>query len=105
MSRRIQRGDTVVVLAGAENGRTGKVLRVDPKKSRVYVEGLNMQYKHMRRSQENPKGGRVRREGPIHLSNVAIWSEGKGEAQRVRMEERDGRRVRVGAKDGSVLDQ
>lgn len=104
MGRRIQRGDSVVVLSGAESGRTGKVLRVDPSKNRVYVEGLNMQYKHMRRSQENPKGGRIRREGPINLSNVAIWSESKNAPQRLRVEIRDNKRVRVGVKDGAVLD-
>ena len=59
MSLRIKRGDTVVVLAGADKGRTAKVLRVDPKKSRVYVEGVAMQYRHVRRSQQNPKGGRI----------------------------------------------
>jgi len=104
MARRIKNGDSVVVLAGAEKGRTGKVLRVDPEKSRVYVEGLAMQYKHVRRSQQNPKGGRVRREGPIHLSNVALWSESKSAGQRFRVENRDGKRVRVGQKDGAVLD-
>ena len=104
MARRIKTGDSVVVISGVEKGRTGKVLRVDPVKQRVYVEGLAMQYKHVRRSQQNPKGGRVRREGPIHLSNLALWSESKSEAQRFRVEARDGKRVRVGVKDGSVLD-
>jgi len=104
MGRRIKRGDTVVVTAGADQGRTGKVLRVDPAKKRVYVEGAAMQYKHVRRSQENPKGGRLHREGPIHISNVSLWSDKAGAAQRFRVETRDGGRVRVGKKDGEALD-
>ena len=104
MSRRIKRGDSVMVLAGAERGQVAKVLRVEPGKSRVFVEGLAMQFKHVRRSQQNPKGGRIRREGPIHLSNVALYSDKAGAAQRFRIEERDGARVRVGVKDGEVID-
>ena len=102
MALRIRQGDEVVILAGAERGRRGRVLRVDPRKQRVYVEGCGMQFKHVRRSQQNPKGGRVEREGPIHLSNVALWSESEGKAQRFRVESRDDSRVRVGIKDGKV---
>jgi large subunit ribosomal protein L24 len=104
MAQRIKRGDTVVVLAGADKGRTGKVLRVEPAKRRVYVEGLRMQFKHVRRSQQNPKGGRVHREGPLDLSNVALWADKQGSGQRFRVETRDGNRVRVGVKDGAVHD-
>ncbi|HET9482306.1 MAG TPA: 50S ribosomal protein L24 [Candidatus Polarisedimenticolia bacterium] len=103
MARRIRRGDLVVVLAGSDRGRTGKVLRVDPEHAYVWVEGCRMQYKHVRRSQQNPKGGRLHREGPLHLSNVALWSEKAGAPQRFRIELRDGRRVRVGRKDGEAL--
>ena len=94
----------MVVLAGAEKGRTGKVLRVDSGKNRVYVEGLAIQFKHVRRSQQNPKGGRVEREGPLHVSNVALVSSKDGSAQRFRVQEQDGRRVRVGSKDGEAKD-
>jgi large subunit ribosomal protein L24 len=100
MALRIKRGDTVVVLSGAEKGKTGKVLRVE--EGKVVVEGVNLQYKHMKRTQQNPKGGRVRREGALHASKVMLWSESEKKAQRFRVEVRDGKRVRVGAKDGAV---
>ena len=83
MSRRIRRGDTVVVLAGADKGRSGKVLRVDAVKDRVYVEGVAVQFKHVRRSQENPNGGRVRREYPIDVSNLAYWDADAGKGVRL----------------------
>ncbi len=102
MARRIRRGDEVILLSGAEKGRTGKVLKVEAEKDRVYVEGLAMQFRHVKRSQQNPKGGRVQREGPIHISNVAAVSGSSG--QRFRVETRDGKRVRVGVKDSNVLD-
>ena len=104
MARRIKRGDSVIVLAGAEKGRSGKVLRVETAKNRVYVEGVAMQFKHVRRSQQNPKGGRVEREGPVNISNVALVGTEDGPGQRFRIEDRDGRRVRVGVRDGEVKD-
>ena len=103
MALRIKRGDTVVVRSGDDRGKTGKVLRVDPKGDRVYVEGVNLQYTHMKRTQQNPKGGRVRREGPLHLSKVMLWSDSQKKGQRFRVEVRDGKRVRVGVKDGAVI--
>jgi large subunit ribosomal protein L24 len=103
MALRIKRGDTVVVRSGDDRGKTGKVLRVDPKAGVVYVEGVNLQYKHMKRTQQNPKGGRVRREGPLHASKVMLWSDSQKKGQRFRVEVRDGKRVRVGVKDGAVI--
>ncbi len=104
MARRIQRGDMVVVTSGADKGRTAKVLRTDPRGNRIWVEGMAMQYKHVRRSQQNPKGGRVHREGPIHISNVALCSEKTGVGQRFRVERSESGSVRIGAKDGQKLD-
>lgn len=103
MALRIKRGDVVVVRSGADKGKTGKVIRVEVASERLYVEGVNLQYKHMKRTQQNPKGGRVRREGPLHASKVMLWSEKLGKGQRYRIETRDGNRVRVGVKDGAVL--
>jgi large subunit ribosomal protein L24 len=103
MGRRVKRGDTVVVISGEDKGKTGKVLRVDPGASRVWVEGVNFEFKHMKRSQQNPKGGRVRREGPLHISKVLLWSESAKRGQRFRVETRDGKRVRVGVRDGAVI--
>ena len=102
MARDIKRGDTVVVLSGDERGKTGKVTRVVV--GHVFVEGVNLQYKHMKRTQQNPKGGRVRREGPLDRSKVMLWSEKEKKGQRFRVETRDGKRVRVGVKDQAVLD-
>jgi large subunit ribosomal protein L24 len=103
MALRIKRGDVVVVISGDDKGKTGKVLRVELEKGRVVVEGVNLQFKHMKRTQQNPKGGRVRREGPLHLSKVMLWSEQEKKGQRFRVEVRDGKRVRIGAKDGAVI--
>jgi large subunit ribosomal protein L24 len=70
MASRIKKGDQVVVLAGKYRGRSGRVLRVYPKKDRVVVEGVNMIKRHTRPTQRNPKGGIVQKEAPIHISNV-----------------------------------
>jgi len=66
----VKKGDNVVVLAGKEKGKSGKVVAVLPKKSRVVVEGLQMIKKHTRKSQTHPNGAIVEREGTIHISNV-----------------------------------
>lgn len=68
----IKTNDQVKVIAGADVGTTGKVLRIDRKKSKVVVEGVGRVYKHVRRSQKNPQGGRLNREMPIDLSNVQL---------------------------------
>ncbi|GAB4320594.1 MAG: hypothetical protein Kow0074_11000 [Candidatus Zixiibacteriota bacterium] len=72
MSQRIKKGDTVRVLAGQYRGKTGRVLRVLPKKDRVVVEGVNMIHRHTRPTQRNPKGGIIEKEAPIHISNVRL---------------------------------
>lgn len=70
MAARIRKDDVVVVVAGDHKGARGKVLRVIPEKQRVLVEGVNRVYRHVRRSRQNPQGGRVQKEAPIHISNV-----------------------------------
>jgi large subunit ribosomal protein L24 len=70
MKLHIKKGDEVVVLAGAEKGKRGKIIVVNPQKGRVIVEGLKMIKRHTRKSQERPQGAIVEREGSIHLSNV-----------------------------------
>jgi large subunit ribosomal protein L24 len=71
---RVRRGDTVMVISGDDKGKTGRVLRVILNKDRVVVENVNLVYRHVRRSQQSPQGGRVRREAPIHVSNVMVVS-------------------------------
>lgn len=67
----VKRGDTVLIIAGEDRGKTGRVLKVMPTENRVIVEGINFIWRHTRPSQTNPKGGRVQKEAPIHASNVA----------------------------------
>jgi large subunit ribosomal protein L24 len=70
MKLHVKKGDQVVVLAGAEKGKRGKIISVSPKKGRAIVEGLKMIKRHTRKSQQNPQGAIVEREGTIHLSNL-----------------------------------
>jgi large subunit ribosomal protein L24 len=79
----VKKGDEVVVLAGREKGKRGKIIDVSPKKGRVIVEGLQMIKRHTRKSQQNPNGAIVEREGSIHLSNVMkaeVFDAGKAKA-------------------------
>lgn len=69
-SPHVKKDDTVVVIAGADKGRRGRVLELDRKKNRVIVEGVNTRKKHLRRNQMNPQGGIEERDSPIHVSNV-----------------------------------
>jgi len=66
----VKKGDEVVVLAGKEKGKRGKIIAVLPRKNRVIVEGLHMIKRHMRKSQQHPNGAIVEREGTVHISNV-----------------------------------
>lgn len=70
---RIKKDDYVQVISGSEAGKRGKVLRVIKQKNQVVVEGLNYIYRHLKKSQQNPQGGRVQREAPIHVSNVMLF--------------------------------
>ncbi len=70
MARHIKKGDLVQVISGDQKGVTGRVIRVIPGKNQALVEGINLAYKHVRPSQKNPQGGRIRIERPIHLSNL-----------------------------------
>jgi large subunit ribosomal protein L24 len=79
---RIRTNDTVRVIAGEDRGTTGKVLRVSLKDNKVVVEGVNRVYKHVRRSQRNPQGGRLSKEMPISVSNVLLVCERCGKASR-----------------------
>ncbi len=104
---RIKADDTVVVIAGKDKGKTGRVLRVDPKSERVFVEGLNMVKRHQRPTPLNPnaQAGVIEREGPIHVSNVALLDPKENRPTRVAITRReDGRRMRVAKRSGTELD-
>ena len=104
MARRIHKGDMVAVISGADTGKRGRVLRVFPEEGRVIVEGVNLVYRHLRRSQQNPQGGRIRREAPVHASNVMPIDPESNKPTRVRRGVEEGRRVRVSVRSGAVLD-
>ncbi|HEX5399251.1 MAG TPA: 50S ribosomal protein L24 [Verrucomicrobiae bacterium] len=70
MKCHVKKGDEVVVLAGKEKGKTGKIIAVSPKNQRVIVEGLQLIKRHMRKSQDHPQGAIIEREGSMHISNV-----------------------------------
>ena len=93
---RIKKGDTVMVIAGREKGKTGKVLNVFPSVGKVTVEKLNIIKRHSKPTQKNKQGGILEREAPFSISNVMIYSQGVQKASRVGIKLLDdGRRVRV----------
>ncbi len=102
----VRKGDTVVVVAGKERGKRGKVLRVIPEKGRVVVERINMVKKHQRPTQKVRQGGIIEREGPIHLSNVMLVDPNSDKPTRVGMKAlSDGKKVRVAKRSGEMLDR
>ncbi len=104
---KIRRDDTVVVISGKDKGKTGKVIRVDKERDRVYVEGLNIVKRHQRPNPLNPnaQAGVIEREGPIHISNVALLDPRENKPTRVGIVRReDGRRIRVAKRSGTELD-
>jgi len=103
MALHIKKGDMVEIIAGDHKGATGRVLRVDPGKSRVIIQGHNMVKKHVRPSQKNPQGGRISIEQPVHISNVLPINPKSSKASRVQYKvEQDGGKKRV-AIDGSEI--
>jgi large subunit ribosomal protein L24 len=110
MPARIKSDDEVIVISGKDRGKKGKVLRVDPGKDRVYVEGLNMVKRHQRPQQvagaQRPEqvGGVIEKEGPIHLSNVALLDPKDGKPTRIGIEVVDGKRHRIARRSGARID-
>ena len=100
---RVRKGDTVVVIAGKEKGKRGKVLRVVKKTGRVVVERLMMVKRHTKPTQQNAQGGIIEKEGTIHLSNVMPVDPGSDKGTRVKVKNTDGKRARVG-KSGTAIE-
>ena len=100
---RIRKGDMVEVLSGNDRGKRGRVLRVIPDKNRIVVQGVNLRWKHLRKSQQSPQGGRVRREMPIHISNAMFFDEEEAVRTRLGSGEVGGRKVRVGRRTGKEI--
>jgi large subunit ribosomal protein L24 len=104
---RIRTDDQVIVISGKDKGKTGRVLRVDRKAEKVYVEGLNIIKRHQRANPANPNAqvGVIEREAPIHVSNVAIVDPKDNKPTRVGIRrDENGRRMRVTKRSGSELD-
>ncbi len=102
---KVRRDDQVIVISGKDRGKTGRVLRVDPKKERVYVEGLNIVKRHQRpRPGSTDPGGVVEKEGAIHVSNVMLVDPQDNTPSRAGIVREDGRRFRVLKKTGNRLD-
>jgi large subunit ribosomal protein L24 len=101
---RIKKNDRVMVITGKDKGKIGKVLRVYPENQRVLVEHINMLKKAVRKTQQNPQGGIIDREVPIHLSNVMLVDKKNNQPTRIRMEIlKDGTKVRVAKKTGEHI--
>ncbi|MFC1652931.1 50S ribosomal protein L24 [Planctomycetota bacterium] len=103
MAQHIKKGDTVEIIAGDHKGATGRVLSVNPEKQRVLVQGQNTAKKHVKPSRQNPQGGRIDVEQPIHMSNVLPVNPKTSKGTRVRYEvQKDGSKKRV-AIDGTEI--
>ncbi len=109
-SMKVRKDDMVKVISGKDRGKTGRVLRTEPARGRVYVEGIAIQKRHQRptslrdaqRTQEI--GGVIEVEGPIHVSNVMLLDPKSGDPTRVGIKREGGRRVRVSKKSETVID-
>ena len=102
----VRKGDTVIVVAGKDRGKRGRVLRVMPEESRVVIERINMIKKHQRPTQKLRQGGIIEREGSIHLSNVMLVDPTSDRPTRIGMRAlADGKKVRVARKSGEIIDK
>ena len=99
----IKKGDTVVVISGKDKGKQGTVIATEPKKERVFVEGVNTVKRHTKPSQANPQGGIVTKEAGIHVSNVQLLDPKTNEPTRVGYKTVDGKKVRIAKKSGEEI--
>ncbi len=110
MPARIKTGDEVIVIGGKDRGKKGSVLRVEPAKNRLFVEGLNIIKRHQKPQQvagaqrAEQVGGVIEKEGPIHVSNVMVVDPKGGKPTRLGVEIEDGKRYRVARRSGTRLD-
>jgi large subunit ribosomal protein L24 len=101
---RIKKNDNVIVVSGANQGQSGKVLFVDRKKGRILVEGVNKKKKFVRPSQEYPKGGVITLEYPVHISNVQYFCDKCKIGVRIGLQEKNNEKIRVCKKCGKSFD-
>jgi large subunit ribosomal protein L24 len=102
----VKKGDKVVVIAGKDKSKTGRILAVDPKEQRVIVEGVNVVKRHTKPSMAYPEGGIVEKEAPVHVSNVQLIDPKTGAPTRIGHKVlEDGTKVRYAKKSGEVIDE
>jgi large subunit ribosomal protein L24 len=101
----IRKGDTIVVIAGEDKdlNKPRKVLEVYPEKARVLVEGVNIVTRHTKPSAQNTKGGLVKKEASIHISNVMLWDAKAGAPTKVKRSRENGKLIRISKKSGEVI--
>ena len=101
----IRKGDSIIVVAGDDKDRSNprKVLAVYPQKNRVLIEGVNMVTKHLKPNAQNPQGGIVQEEAPIHISNVMLWDAKSKGPVRIKRERKEGSFVRISKKSGEEI--
>ncbi len=101
----IKKGDSVVVIAGDDKDvkKVRKVLEVFPDEARVLVEGVNIVTKHTKPSAQNTRGGIIKKEAPIHISNVMLWDAREGAAAKAKRTRENGKLVRISKKSGEVI--
>lgn len=99
----LKRDDLVVVISGSHKGKQGRVLKVIDETDKVIVQGVNLRYKHLRRSQKNPQGGRVEREAPLDVSNVQLVDPKGNRPTRVGFRVEGGRKIRYAKKSGEPI--
>ena len=99
----IKKNDNVIVLAGEDKGKTGKVLKVLVKEQRALVEGINMVSKSMKPSAKNPQGGIVKQEAPIHISNLSLVDPKSGKATRISVKREGKNVIRIAKKSGEEI--
>ena len=105
MAQRLKKDDKVVVIAGRDKGAQGRVLKVVKDGERVLVEGINVVRRHTSPTPQNPEGGIIEKELPIHVSNVMLWDDSSETRTRIRYEtDAEGQKTRVTVKGGKSLD-
>lgn len=100
---KVRKDDNVIVISGKDKGKTGKVLRVFPKESKVIVAGMNIRKVHKRATKSNQKGQIVDQAAPLHISNVMLIDPKDNKRTRVGFTQKDGKKIRISKKSGSAL--
>ncbi len=103
----VKKDDLVIVLSGKDKNKKGKILKSLPKKNRVIVEGVNVIKKHQKPNYTNPEGGIIKKEAPIHASNVLLFCDscGKGVRTKIKVDEEMNKKLRVCVKCGFEFDK